>query len=158
MIACTECPSVLCTRGSWEIFQISSQSSVYSCKKVFWGNSPKYFRRIPGRMGSHRPIISASAHTSRVILHHTVFNWTLRHGSILFTIYQSVLHSRYCLYFLSTIWTHVTLIIRPVFDTRGAFLAMVVVAFVEPPTGNKGSQRANFSVSAHISISTPGTR
>ena len=33
VIACTECPSVLCTRGSWEIFQITSQSSVYSCKK-----------------------------------------------------------------------------------------------------------------------------
>ena len=66
-------------------------------KKVFWGNSPKYFRRIPGRMGSHRAIISASAHTIRVILHHTVFNWTLRHGSILFTIYHSVLHSHYFL-------------------------------------------------------------
>ena len=83
--------------GAGRFFRQHHKAQYTHAKKVFWGNSPKYFRRIPGRMGSHRPIISASAHTSKVILHHTVFNWTLRQGSILFTIYQSVLHSRYCL-------------------------------------------------------------
>ena len=83
--------------GAGRFFWQHHKAQYTHAKRFFWGNSPKYFRHIPGRMGSHRPIISASAHTSRVILHHTVFNWTLRQGSILFTIYQSVLHSRYCL-------------------------------------------------------------
>ena len=109
-------------------------------------------------MGSHRPIISASAHTSRVILHHTVFNWTLRHGSILVTIYQSVLHSRYCpLISVNHLNTRDTCHKAGVWH-KGCIFSKGgrSVAGRRPVTGNKNFQRANFSVSRPYKHINPG--
>ena len=77
--------------GAGRFFREHHNAQYTRANKVLWGNSPKYFWLIPGRRGSHRANFSASAHTIIATLGlfctiHSVFSWTLRHGSILCTI------------------------------------------------------------------------